>query len=113
MPNISSFGSKPSAKYKNFTLDTTGTKYTAPANGYFTLRKIVGNNNGYAAFLNTSAGALTTEYTAYNSSQNRSGLFIPCKKGDKVECSYNLTGDTQYLRFVYAEGYQTSVCIKY
>ena len=93
----------PSDKYIDLTLGASGATYTAPANGYFFLSKGAKASAQYAYFQNNSASNLSMEYTT-SSSTGTAKIFIPVKQGDSVKLEYNLTGTTNYFRFIYAEG---------
>lgn len=86
----------PSNRYEDLTLGAAGTFYTAPANGYFDLRK--GASSGQYIKLN---GWLES---AVNSSGQIISAFLPVRKGDRIEVFYTATGTTHIFRFVYAEG---------
>ena len=91
----------PSDRYVNLTLGTSGTTYTAPADGWYTVR------------IGTSA----SEYLLMTNTSNNlaSGLMWPgaggtvygnisVSKGDVVTIDYNASGAVVYFRFVYANG---------
>ena len=88
----------PSNKYIDLTLGATGTTYTAPANGFFDLRK--GGNAGQFGRMNS--GRLETGDTLGNISVV--SLFLPVKKGDVITVLYDLTNTTYTFRFIYAQG---------
>ena len=105
---ISSWGF-PSTKYTDLTLGKSGTTYTAPANGWFTLAKTNSRNaEAYIAMNNTTAGQLQIEcrqmkhYTGTVEPWAR--VFIPVSKGDVVRVDYDVDGETKLFRFIYAEG---------
>ena len=91
--------SMPSSRYIDLTLGASGSIYTAPANGYFCVAKKSGGTNQYLDL--TSYGL---EVTVYYDSGMIARNFIPCKKGGTITVNYNMTGDTQFFRFIYAEG---------
>lgn len=89
----------PSDRYDELTLGASGTIYTAPANGWFTIAK------------NASSGQylyLGVNYQIASQSWASKGgyiqIFIPAKKGDLVELGYTASGSTAYFKFIYAEG---------
>lgn len=95
----------PSATYTDLTLGASGTTYTAPADGWYT---ICSNSNGSypksIELINASGGDVNTSVTAYNN--NNSGWLrcsLPVKKGNVVACYYN-NMSVQHFRFVYAVG---------
>lgn len=99
----------PSDKYIDLTLGSTGSKYNAPANGWFSLRwwstasptsyfNLVNSNNGIGMLLVPNQGA------AYEQR-----LFVPAKKGDNIVLAYGniepASGThVKHFRFNYAEG---------
>ena len=89
----------PSDKYIDLTLGATGTTYTAPADGYFDLRK--GANNG--EFMQIT-GILETKVYAVSGTNNAISTFMPVRKGDSTTIWYNASGTTYAFRFVYAAG---------
>lgn len=88
----------PSDKYIDLTLSASGTAYTAPADGYFDLRK--GGNAGQFGRMNSER----LETGSILGSNEVVSLFLPVKKGDTTTVLYNLTGNTYVFRFVYAVG---------
>ena len=92
----------PSNKYISLTLGATNTKYTAPADGWFILRK--GATDGQ--FIELYNGANELAYVSRCGSAGTLALGLPAKKGDIVNCSYNASGETKFYKFVYAEGYK-------
>lgn len=94
----------PSDKYIDLELGSSGTTYTAPANGWFYLNKVVGGD-WYYAELSVVKDGKTLFYIfadAYRTSP--ASIMIPVKKGDTVVVKYNATGATNHFRFIYAEG---------
>ena len=97
--------SMPSNKYINLTLSASGSKYTAPANGYFLVSGNGGSNNAYVDMENTTAGLLgVLPYTTNSNIGLRS--FVPASKGDVISISYsnNFGSKGKSLIFVYAQG---------
>ena len=99
----------PSNKYINLTLGEHGTTYTAPANGWFAISKTSGGTGKYIGLLNITSGCGIEAYPNVNN--NNAKLLIPVKKNDVLQVIYSLSGETQYFRFIYAEG--ESSIIKY
>lgn len=97
MPNASE-------KFDELTLGTSGSTYTAPANGYFTLCKTSNGANLFIRLVNYGTDLVTTVYS--HQSGDWCAIYIPCKAGDKVYAEYTSSGTTQWFRFVYADGDQ-------
>lgn len=89
-----------SNRYINLTLGTSGADYTAPANGYFSFRKRA-DNGQYIQLLGVSGMGIRIYSSAANQSVK---CFLPVTKGKSVNVSYSGTGETEHLRFYYAEG---------
>ena len=95
----------PSGTYVDLTLGASGATYTAPADGYYYLNKVPGNDwyyiNGTVKDTNDN-----TLYSMWSSDYRTSPLsiFLPVKKGNKITITYNATGTTNYFRFIYANG---------
>lgn len=89
----------PSDKYIGLTLGASGSKYTAPANGWFLFAKTP-SANGQIAYLQgrTVVGGF------YGIANTGYQLSLPVKKGDTVTVAYSLAGATNLFRFIYAEG---------
>ena len=98
----------PSNRYIDLTLGASGTAYTAPADGYYTLYKVASGSNQFIQLVNSgndnvSATCITTRSVGNN---DFVGCMIPCAKGKKITINYTLGGRTAYFRFCYAEGAQ-------
>ena len=103
----------PSSRYINLTLGASGSTYTAPANGYFSVGGNFGNVNGYFSLVNknnaTGQVLLTSEAKA-NGGSFGCFCWVPVKKGDIVLAYYNYSpfssteSDTPFFIFIYAEG---------
>ena len=100
--------SMPSNSYKDLTLATSGTSYTAPANGWFCLAVDKGTSTtAYVRMINVSkvSGIVYQDARAYGTtSDSPLRVSAPVQAGHKVCVEYNYTGTFQYFRFVYAEG---------
>jgi hypothetical protein len=93
--------SMPSNKYIDLTFGASGTKYTAPANGWFVVRKRTAAAN-QGLFFGISNGA---QFEIYNPVSGAIiGLTVPAKGGDVLNTSYSAGGTTEMFRFIYAEG---------
>lgn len=91
--------SMPSSRYIDLTLGASGATYTAPANGWFNIAKRSGGTNQYLSLV---SGGLNV--TVYYDSGMVARNFIPCKKGNTITVNYNMTGNTESFKFIYAEG---------
>ena len=95
---LSSYG-MPSGKYTDLVLGTSGTTYTAPANGYVLLKKS-----------STASNQIVELYTGVNvrsissASNQQICVFAPVQKGFNFSVNYSLAGETTFFRFIYAEG---------
>jgi hypothetical protein len=94
----------PSSKYVDLTLGASGSTYTAPANGYFYLNKVVGSDWYYAELSVVKDGKTLFYIFADGYRTSPASIMIPVKKGDMVVATYNATGATNHFRFIYAEG---------
>lgn len=98
----------PSGRYIDLTLGASGSTYTAPANGYFTILGAYdttpSQTNG--VFISMSCGGMTTRNSGTTSMSY--GVYISAKKGQSMFLEYKnfkMTGyNYAYFRFVYAEG---------
>lgn len=91
----------PSNRYIDLTLGASGSTYTAPANGWFFVRK-VSTGVQVIYFTNTTNGMTSSCYSS-NSGEYLDSI-IPVVKEQSVVCEYNTGGTTQFFRFIYAEG---------
>lgn len=95
----------PSARYVNLTLGASGTQYTAPANGWFTLEKATGVTNlVYMVAENIETSYCDRVWAVNGQTKNTHNLHVPARKGESVRISYNFTGAVSEFRFIYAEG---------
>lgn len=99
--------SMPSSRYIDLTLGASGSTYTAPANGWFCVAKRSGGTNQYLGLISYGL-----EFTDYYNSNLVARNFIPCKKGGNITVNYNMTGNTEYFRFIYAEGDKPSNVVR-
>ena len=89
----------PTGQYIDMTLGSSGTTYTAPADGYVAVAKLSTANlqnltidsNGWRAFVWANA----TDINIFT--------WLPVKKGAAYQVYYNLGGATAYFRFYYAQ----------
>lgn len=92
--------SMPSTKYTDLTLGASGSTYTAPANGWFALSKKATAVGQYIQLYKPLYSSL------YASTTTSSSLitYLPVSKGTNIEVYYSAGGETNYFRFIYAEG---------
>lgn len=90
----------PSDTYVNLTLGASGSTYTAPANGYFLLRKAA---TAAGQYLYIGSNRLFVSNRAVSSSDTME-LYLPVVKGQIVDIHYDLRGSTGQFRFIYAQG---------
>lgn len=95
--------SMPSERAIDLTLGASGSTYTAPADGYFTIRKF-----GTSAYQFIGLyGAVTSEVVCPIQNFD-AAVYIPAAKGQSVACYYSLAGETKEFKFVYAVGSEPS-----
>lgn len=101
----------PSDTYVDLTLGASGTAYTAPANGWFTIHcKNTTNRTDWAVMfqVNNLYGNACSRYN-----QGSSALtMIPCLKNDTIYLHYDGTLNTSspyWFRFIYAQGSESEV----
>ena len=97
--------SMPSNRYIDLTLGASGSKYTAPANGWFVVNTHLTNGRWLHLFNNDN------KFFAFSANDFNVDVacFMPAKKGAKITLSYEGTINTQSYQtfpfiFVYAEG---------
>ena len=93
---ISGWG-MPSNKYIDLTLGASGSRYTAPANGYFQLAVLSGKS---IQFYNTTKASF---WKASVSGGIAFAETMECTAGDEIDCYYEYT-TFRWFRFYYAEG---------
>ena len=92
----------PSNKYIDLTLGASGSTYTAPANGWYTISSTdAGSYPKNIELINPASGLNSSAQTSSKAGFLR--INIPVKKGDKVDCWYSNVS-LEYFRFIYAEG---------
>ncbi|MBR4983657.1 MAG: hypothetical protein IKY94_14025 [Lachnospiraceae bacterium] len=90
----------PSNKYITLTLGANGSSYTAPANGWYYLKKQA-NGTNQSLSLQTPKMQVDADATV---SGHYVGLIMPVTKGDVLSVYYTLGGSLSGFRFIYAEG---------
>jgi hypothetical protein len=96
--------SLPSNKYIDLELGASGSTYTAPANGLIMFMKKAGKADAFIYLRNITKSI--TQIAHVPGSANSCTVSVPATKGDIINISYNATGTTEFLRFIYAEGEQ-------
>lgn len=91
----------PSNRYIDLTLGVSGTTYTAPADGYFTVNKSATASGEYINMINNTNNT-TVNSVATGTINCR--LMLPVSKNDTVTVNYTVAGTTNCFRFVYANG---------
>lgn len=92
----------PSTTYEDLTLGASGTNYTAPANGWFVLKK--GSNGSNQEIRLTNLSNELVGYSISTTSNVGISATVQCKKGDEIEVYYSVGGNTDKFRFIYAVG---------
>ena len=96
----------PSNRYIDLTLGASGSTYTAPANGYFSI--YVDKGDSTQAMVRFENGNIIHQDARGYGSTNNLPLYsyIPVCKGQSVRCAYTYNGTFHWFRFVYAQGEQ-------
>lgn len=98
---ISGWG-MPSRRYITLTLGASGSSYTAPANGWFFIRRTSTAEN---QSLQITGNDAVQSWIYSSASSQLMAVYRPAKKGEIVAISYTLGSDkNQIFSFVYAEG---------
>ena len=98
--------SMPSASYKELTLGSTGTVYTAPADGYVVFNGYATAPQGVISLLTHPRG-LNTLCTAGSNGNPFLRIYLPVAKGAQFRAEYyyiNTSGSGYMFRFYYAKG---------
>ena len=93
----------PSALGYQYTIGTSGSYYTAPANGWISCGTPVTATNAIlqVSVDGTSAG-MTSNYSSYGGDGYGARIFVPVNKGDQFYLRYSQT--PSFLRFIYDNG---------
>lgn len=94
----------PSSRYTDLTLGADGTKYTAPANGWFQIDKTAGRNDFAFLVLKNETSGLRNNPSVNGANFAMLSAFVPSIRGNVIIISYNLTGNTNMFRFIYTQG---------
>lgn len=99
--DLSGSWSAPTSQYDDLTLGTSGTTYTAPADGYAFFGKESGTTTAYILLFNVNT-KMGIECRS-NGNTNNLRVYLPVKKGDVFGANYSATGNTTFFRFIYAQ----------
>lgn len=93
----------PSNRYINLTLGASGTTYTAPADGWFFLRKFSNDINQMIGLYQTADDGVSSELVCPSANMD-SSIYLPVRKGQIIACWYSMGGATAEFKFIYAVG---------
>lgn len=96
------YQSFPSRTAINLTLGSSGTTYTAPAEGYFTFERGTTNAQGYISFYNLT-NMMSCKGITIGGISN-AAIQMPVVKGDVVKVEYNANTNNPPFKFIYANG---------
>lgn len=91
-----------SDRYIDLTLQASGTKYTAVANGFVFFEKLNTSNTQFVKGTNLSSGYSDISYGTYSGSTP--SILLKVKRGDIFSIDYDAAGVTNFFRFIYARG---------
>jgi hypothetical protein len=91
----------PSNRYTDLTLGSSGTTYTAPADGYFIVNKAATASGEYINMINNLNDA---NVNSIATGAMNCRLMIPVSKNDVVTVNYTVSGTTNWFRFIYTNG---------
>lgn len=91
----------PGSRYSELTLGTSGSTYTAIADGYLTLNKSATAAGQYINFVKNVNGM---NCNAIAPSALPLSLYMPVSKGDVITINYDAAGTTSWFRFIYTNG---------
>ena len=90
----------------DLSLGASGTKYTAPADGWF---QFAGKTNGANQYLRIYNATSKIEISFNLPAAGQTGkAFVPAKGGDTIVLNYNTTSNNA-LKFIYAVGSSPTV----
>lgn len=91
-----------SDRYIDLTIQASGTKYTAVANGFVFFEKLNTSNTQFVKGTNLSSGYSDISYGTYSGSTP--SILLKVKRGDIFSIDYDAAGVTNSFRFIYARG---------
>lgn len=92
----------PSDQYVNLTLGPNESRYTAPADGYFSYYALADRDWGDMSFINTTSGLTSCIGRGPVGGGIRCSL--PCRESDQITVLYVGNPTVKHFRFYYAEG---------
>ena len=93
----------PSENYENLTLLSSGSIYTAPANGYYYLRMFSSRNAAeFINVMNLDKNFFLSVTNDGNIDWAKGPGLMPVSAGDKVQISYTFSGNVEVFKFIYA-----------
>lgn len=95
----------PSSRYDELTLGASGSKYVAPANGWFVVHKKSGKEKSW---LNIETPLFMSSYMSPSSGEIVT-VRAEVLKGTQISVTYDMPGETKYFRFVYSQGENDNV----
>ena len=96
----------PSERYIDLTLGASGTQYTAPANGWFVLRKVSTETGQYIRIFGVGGMSFSVYAQANN---NYLEGFVPVTKNSHCSIYYTAAGTVDDFRFIYAKGSESEM----
>lgn len=94
--------SMPSNRRVNLTLGASGTEYTSPADGWYSIAK-TSTATGQRIQMFCDITGLNTSATSA-ASGNNVRCFLPVKKNDIIRIIYDVPGSLIFFYFIYAQG---------
>lgn len=91
-----------SDRYIDLTLQASGTKYTAVANGFVFFEKLNTSNTQFVKGTNLSSGYADISYGTYSGSTP--SILLKVKRGDIFSIDYDAAGVINSFRIIYARG---------
>lgn len=91
-----------SDRYIDLTLQASGTKYAAVANGFVFFEKLNTSNTQFVKGTNLSSGYADISYGTYSGSTP--SILLKVKRGDIFSIDYDAAGVTNSFRIIYARG---------
>lgn len=93
----------PSDRYIELSLGSSGSRYVAPANGWYFLRKWSTKDPSYLEICNITSLIIDTQFK-YGTVNMQYCVWVPVNKNDIIQTNYTFNGDTSIFVFVYSTG---------